>query len=89
MIAQALLYELLHYCTVTRIVETEALMTVQRLLPSAEAYDLMQLTRDIADRELRPRADQAERTAEFPREMYRMLGRAGLLGLPYPEEYGG
>ena len=28
-------------------------------------------------------------TSRFPREVFRTLGRAGLLGLPYPEEYGG
>jgi alkylation response protein AidB-like acyl-CoA dehydrogenase len=30
-----------------------------------------------------------EEAGEFPREVFRTLGRAGLLGLPYPEEYGG
>ena len=29
------------------------------------------------------------RAGEFPRETIRTLGRAGLLGLPYPEEVGG
>ncbi len=32
---------------------------------------------------------EAEATETFPREVFRTLGRAGLLGLPYPEEYGG
>ena len=32
---------------------------------------------------------EAEATETFPREMFRTLGRAGLLGLPYAEEYGG
>jgi alkylation response protein AidB-like acyl-CoA dehydrogenase len=32
---------------------------------------------------------QAERAAEFPREVLRTLGKAGLLGLPYPERWGG
>ena len=35
-----------------------------------------------------PVAD-AEATETFPREVFRTLGRAGLLSLPYPEEYGG
>ena len=46
-------------------------------------------TREIADRELAPSAADFEARGEFPREVIRMLGRAGLLGLPYPEEYGG
>ena len=64
-------------------------MTVERLLPSEEAHDLIDLTRQIASAELAPHVEQAERSATFPREVFRTLGRAGLLGLPYGEEYGG
>src|SRR5919107_6046898 len=64
-------------------------MPVERHLPSDEAHDLLELTRSIVDKELRPRVDEAERTATFPREVFRTLGRAGLLGLPYPEDVGG
>jgi alkylation response protein AidB-like acyl-CoA dehydrogenase len=59
------------------------------LLPSEEAAALLELTRELADKELRPHAAEYEERAEFPREVFRTLGRAGLLGLPYPEEYGG
>ncbi len=62
---------------------------VERLLPSAEAEALLELTRELAEKELAPRAAEFEERAEFPREVFRTLGRAGLLGLPYPEEYGG
>lgn len=64
-------------------------MPALRTLPSPEATDLLALTRDLADRELRPRAAEAERSATFPREVFRTLGRAGLLGLPYDGAYGG
>jgi alkylation response protein AidB-like acyl-CoA dehydrogenase len=64
-------------------------MTVERTLPTPEAEALLELTRDLAERELRPRAADFERRAEFPREVFRTLGAAGLLGLPYPEEFGG
>ena len=64
-------------------------MPVERLMPSDEAADLVDLTRAIVARELRSAVDEAERTATFPREVFRTLGRAGLLSLPYPEEYGG
>jgi hypothetical protein len=60
-----------------------------RLLPTPEAHDLMGLTRELADKELAPRADEFEQRGEFPREVIRTLGRAGLLGLPYPSEHGG
>ena len=64
-------------------------MTVERILPSDEAYALMELTREIADRELAPRAAAFESRAEFPRDVIRLVGRAGLLGLPYPDADGG
>jgi alkylation response protein AidB-like acyl-CoA dehydrogenase len=58
-------------------------------MPTPESADLIELTRSIAARELAPKVDAAERSHTFPREAFRALGRAGLLGLPYPEEYGG
>ncbi|EMY33927.1 acyl-CoA dehydrogenase [Arthrobacter crystallopoietes BAB-32] len=64
-------------------------MGASRLLPSVEAQDLIELARELAAKELAPRAAAAERAGEFPREVYRTLGRAGLLSLPYAEEYGG
>src|SRR6478752_3709277 len=64
-------------------------MPASRLLPSDEAVDLIALVRDLATNELAPLVARAEREEEFPREVFRLLGRAGLLGLPYPEEYGG
>jgi alkylation response protein AidB-like acyl-CoA dehydrogenase len=60
-----------------------------RVLPTEEARDLLQLTRDLVARELLPKVAEAEQTETFPRDVFRILGRAGLLGLPYPEQYGG
>jgi alkylation response protein AidB-like acyl-CoA dehydrogenase len=62
---------------------------VERALPTEEASALLDLTREIADGELAPRAAGFEARGEFPRDLVRTLGRAGLLGLPYPEEHGG
>ncbi|MEO7267760.1 MAG: acyl-CoA dehydrogenase family protein [Knoellia sp.] len=68
-------------------------MPVNRLLPTDEGHDLIELTREICDKELRPRVDEAERAAakneQFPTDVFRTLGRAGLLSLPHPEEHGG
>jgi alkylation response protein AidB-like acyl-CoA dehydrogenase len=61
----------------------------ERLMPTPEAADLIDLAREIADKEMRPRVDDAERTGTFPRDVFLTLGRAGLLGLAYPEEHGG
>ncbi|UGQ12787.1 acyl-CoA dehydrogenase family protein [Yinghuangia sp. ASG 101] len=64
-------------------------MPATRTLPTPEAVDLIGLTRKLAEKELAPRVTEAEAEERFPREVFRTLGRAGLLGLPYPEEYGG
>jgi alkylation response protein AidB-like acyl-CoA dehydrogenase len=58
-------------------------------MPTQESTDLLELVRSIADKELRPIVDEAERAHSFHRDAYIALGRAGLLGLPYPDEYGG
>ncbi len=62
---------------------------IERQLPTDEAEALLALVRDIADNELRPIAAQHEESGEFPRETFRLLGKSGLLGLPYDEEWGG
>ena len=64
-------------------------MTVDRMLPTPEAHDLIELTRDLADGELAPRVVADEAGERFPAEVFTTLGRAGLLGLPYDEELGG
>jgi alkylation response protein AidB-like acyl-CoA dehydrogenase len=64
-------------------------MPAERLMPTPESADLIELTRSIVDKELRPAVDEAERAHAFPRDVFLTLGRAGLLSLPYPETYGG
>ena len=64
-------------------------MPAERLLPNREAEDLIKLTREIARDELAPHAAAYEEQERFPREQFRLLGRSGLLGLPYPERWGG
>lgn len=64
-------------------------MAVDRLLPSSESRDLLELVGVIADKELAPRVDEHERTETYPDGLFSVLGDAGLLGLPYPEEFGG
>jgi alkylation response protein AidB-like acyl-CoA dehydrogenase len=64
-------------------------MPAERLLPNREAEDLIKLTREIARDELAPLASRYEEEERFPRGQFRLLGRSGLLGLPYPERWGG
>ena len=62
---------------------------VARQLPTEEARELLALTRELARREIAPSAAAEEDAGHFPREVFALIGRAGLLGLPYAEEYGG
>jgi alkylation response protein AidB-like acyl-CoA dehydrogenase len=64
-------------------------MPAERLLPTTEAEDLVKLAREIARDELAPIASSYEEEHRFPREQFRLLGRSGLLGLPYAERWGG
>jgi len=65
------------------------LTLIERSLPTPKAADLLGLTREIAAGELLPRADIDEEAARFPRDVLRLLGSAGLMSLPFPEEFGG
>jgi alkylation response protein AidB-like acyl-CoA dehydrogenase len=64
-------------------------MPVERLLPDSDAEDLLALVREIAADELKPIASEYEAGGRFPREQFKLLGRSGLLGLPYDEKWGG
>ncbi|MET9322077.1 acyl-CoA dehydrogenase family protein [Streptomyces sp. NPDC003038] len=62
---------------------------VDRQLPTEESRDLLALVREIAQREIRPRAAEEEDSGRFPREVFTLLSEAGLLGLPYDGDFGG
>ncbi|WP_208638199.1 acyl-CoA dehydrogenase family protein, partial [Streptomyces murinus] len=62
---------------------------VERQLPTDEARDLLTLVREIARREIAPRAAEEEDAGRFPREVFTLLSESGLLGLPYAAEHGG
>ena len=47
------------------------------------------MVHDLAQNEIAPRAAQVDRTEEFPAENIRKLAELDLMGLPYPEAYGG
>lgn len=61
----------------------------QRLLDDPEDRDLLGLVHEIAARELAPAATTEEEQGSFPQQAYALLGRSGLLALPFSEEMGG
>jgi len=54
-----------------------------------EQRDIQRLVRDFAEQEVRPVAEELDREHRFPYEIVAKLGKLGLMGMPYPEEYGG
>jgi len=64
-------------------------MSVDRLLPTAEARELVRLAADVADKVLDPIVDEHEKSETYPEEVFGILGETGLLTLPHPEEWGG
>lgn len=56
---------------------------------SAEQEMIRDMSREFATEEIKPRAEELDRTAAFPYDIVRKMGALGLLGLPFPEEYGG
>ena len=47
------------------------------------------LCRDFAEREVRPRAAEIDRTDDFPWDLYRRMAELEILGMTVPPEYGG
>ena len=56
---------------------------------SDEQQAIRTLARDFATGEVRPVAEELDRTKSFPYEIVKKLGELGLMGIPYPEEHGG
>ncbi len=54
-----------------------------------EQAAIRETCRDFAEQEIKPLAEEMDRTGQFPYEIVRKMGELGLLGLPFPEEYGG
>ena len=56
---------------------------------SDEQQAIRTLVRDFALGEVAPVAEELDRTKSFPYKIVRKLGDLGLMGIPFPEEYGG
>ncbi len=56
----------------------------------ADHHKLLRDTvRDFAQQEVRPVAEELDRTKSFPYDIVRRLAELDLMGIPFPEEYGG
>ena len=56
----------------------------------SDDHKLIQRTvRDFARGEVAPAAEELDRTKSFPYEIVAKLGGLGLMGIPFPQEYGG
>ncbi len=54
-----------------------------------EQLFIQQTVRDFVQKEIAPKSAQIDATGEFPHDIFRQMADLGLLGLPFPEEYGG
>jgi alkylation response protein AidB-like acyl-CoA dehydrogenase len=56
---------------------------------TSEQKMIRKLMRDFAEGEVAPGADERDRSKRFPREIFDKMAELNLMGLPFPEEYGG
>ncbi|WP_261129516.1 acyl-CoA dehydrogenase [Bacillus sp. Marseille-Q3570] len=50
---------------------------------------IYKMIREFAEEEVAPGAEQRDKEKRFPVEIFKKLGDLGMMGLPFPEEYGG
>jgi alkylation response protein AidB-like acyl-CoA dehydrogenase len=50
---------------------------------------IIQMVRDFAEKHIRPNIMEWDESQHFPAEMFKEMGKLGLLGVLVPEEYGG
>lgn len=48
-----------------------------------------EMVRSFAEDKIKPRAIELDKEAKFPKDIFDEMGKLGLLGIPFPEEYGG
>jgi len=56
---------------------------------SPEQEEFRKTVRNFAEQVIAPRAEEMDRTEEFPLDIVAQMGEMGLFGLPFPETYGG
>lgn len=56
---------------------------------TSEQQMIRSLMRDFAEGEVAPGADERDRSKRFPKDIFQKMSNLKLMGLPFPEEYGG
>lgn len=56
---------------------------------TSEQAMIKRTIKEFAEEEVAPGAIERDKTKQFPTEIFKKLGELGMLGLPFPEEYGG
>ncbi|KHD86271.1 acyl-CoA dehydrogenase [Heyndrickxia ginsengihumi] len=56
---------------------------------SKEQTMLQEMVRGFAEKEIKPYAREVDETGKMKYETFEKLGKLGLLGIPFPEKYGG
>ncbi|MCP4543051.1 MAG: acyl-CoA dehydrogenase [Chloroflexi bacterium] len=57
--------------------------------PTEEHRMIRRMVREFAEKEIAPRAEEIDETDQFPDDLLRRMGKLGIIGLPFPEKYGG
>ena len=56
---------------------------------TSEEQDILALVKEFAQNEVLPRAGKIDEAAEYPADLVDKMGQLGLMGIPFPEQYGG
>ncbi len=56
---------------------------------SAEQKQIRDMVAEFVDEEIKPVASDIDKNDEFPRDLVSEMGELGLMGMPFPEKYGG
>ncbi|SUY47953.1 butyryl-CoA dehydrogenase [Clostridium putrefaciens] len=56
---------------------------------SEEQQLVRQMARQFAEEKVKPIAGEIDETEEFPMENTKLMGKYGLMGIPFPKKYGG
>lgn len=54
-----------------------------------EQQMIKEMVREFAEKEIKPIAIELDAKSMFAEDVFKKMGKLGLLGIPFPEEYGG